>query len=335
MPTFYVSEQIHPDAVAELARMGQVHLGYGDHAVAYTDIADTVDAVLLRAEIFDADKISNSPNLTIIARHGVGTNNVDIAAATAASVWVTTTPGSNSRAVAEHVFALLLSLARKTPTAAHGTAAGGWATLKPTLTGFELGGRVLGLLGFGNIAVTVSEIARGFGMWVLVADPYVAGTDIEARGCVPVTLDQLITDADILSLHLPLTDGTRNLFDASTIARMRPGAILLNTARGGLIDEQALLDALDDGRLGGAALDVLDGETADPKDPIAHSPRIAEYLAAHDNLIVTPHVGGQTTESLRNAGAGAVQCIRQALAGDIPDNAVNSITPAAPPLPVS
>ncbi|PQP20835.1 NAD(P)-dependent oxidoreductase [Rhodococcus opacus] len=330
MPTFYVSEQIHSDAVAELSRMGQVHLGYGDVAVAYTDIADTVDAVLLRAEIFDADKIRNSRNLKIIARHGVGTDNVDIDVATAASVWVTTTPGSNSRAVAEHVFALLLSLARKTPAAAAGTAAGEWAALKPHLTGFELGGRVLGLLGFGNIAVTVSEIARGFGMRVLVADPYVADTDIEARGCVPVTLDQLITDADIISLHLPLTVDTRNLFDAPTIARMRPGAILLNTARGGLVDEQALLDALDDGRLGGAGLDVLDGESDDPKTPLAHSLRIAEYLAANDNLIVTPHVGGQTEESLRNAGSGAVQCIRQALAGDTPDNAVNSITPAQP-----
>ena len=330
MHTFYVSEQIHPDAVTELSRMGQVHLGYGEDAVAYTDIADTVDAVLLRAEIFDADKIRSSRNLKIIARHGVGTDNVDIEAATAASVWVTTTPGSNSRAVAEHVFALLLSLARKTPAAAAGTAAGEWAALKPNLTGFELGGRVLGLLGFGNIAATVAEIARGFGMRVLVADPYVADTDIEARGCIPVTLDQLITDADIISLHLPLTVDTRHLFDASTIGRMRPGAILLNTARGGLVDEQALLDALTDGRLGGAAFDVLDGESADPKAPLAHSPRIAEYLAAHDNLIVTPHIGGQTGESLRNAGSGAVQCIRQALAGTIPDNAVNSITPAQP-----
>ncbi|NDV06813.1 hydroxyacid dehydrogenase [Rhodococcus sp. IEGM 248] len=330
MHTFYVSEQIHPDAVAELDRLGQVHLGYGDDAVAYTDIAVTVDAVLLRAEIFDADKISNSPNLTIIARHGVGTDNVDIDAATAASVWVTTTPGSNSRAVAEHVFALLLSLARKTPAAARGTAAGGWAALKPNLTGFELGGRVLGLLGFGNIAATVAEIARGFGMRVLVADPYVADTDIEARGCIPVTFDQLITDADIISLHLPLTVDTRHLFDAPTIGRMRPGAILLNTARGGLVDEQALLDALTDGRLGGAGFDVLEGESADPKNPIAHSPRIAEYLVAHDNLIVTPHIAGQTGESLSNAGSGAVQCIRQALAGDVPDNAVNSITPAQP-----
>ncbi|WP_064257619.1 hydroxyacid dehydrogenase [Rhodococcus sp. D-6] len=326
MYTLYVTEPIHPDAVTALATLGTVHLGYGDNAVPYSDIQDQVEGVVLRADTFDADKIAASPNLKIIARHGVGTDNVDIPAATAASVWVTTTPGSNSRAVAEHVFTLLLALARKTPTAANGTTAGGWGDLKPTLTGFELGGRTLGMLGFGNIATNVADIARGFGMQVLVSDPFVADSDIEQRGCVPVTAEQLITDADIISLHLPLTGETRHLFDADTFARMRPGAVLINTARGGLIDENALLDALAQGHLAAAGLDVLEGEAADPKNPFAHSPRLAKYLASHDNLIVTPHIAGQTDESLRNAGLAVARSILQALTGRVPDHAVNAIT---------
>ncbi|KIQ18419.1 hydroxyacid dehydrogenase, partial [Rhodococcus sp. MEB064] len=141
MHNFYVSDPIHPDALTELSELGRVHLGYGDKAVRYTDICGDVDAVLLRAETFTRDMIAASPKLTIIARHGVGTDNVDLDAAAEHRVWVTTTPGSNSRAVAEHVFALLLSVARRTPTASAGVAAGQWAELKPSLNGVELGGR--------------------------------------------------------------------------------------------------------------------------------------------------------------------------------------------------
>ena len=175
MPTFYVSDEIHTDVLAELSALGQVHLGYGPDAVRYQDVRDGIDAVLLRAERFDREKIDSSPRLRIIARHGVGTDNVDIDAATDAGVWVTTTPGSNSRAVAEHVFALLLSLARKVPYGAAQTTSGQWASAKPHMNGFELHGRTLGLLGFGNIARMVAGIAQGFGMHVLVHDPFVAG----------------------------------------------------------------------------------------------------------------------------------------------------------------
>src|SRR3712207_3101603 len=169
--SIYVSDPVHDDVLAELRQIGEVHLGYGPAAVTFTQIQHTVAAVMLRGEVFDRGKIANSPQLRIIARHGVGFDNVDLDAATDAGVWVTTTPGRNSRAVAEHVFALALTLARRIPTAAGRTRAGCWSEGKAQLTGFELHGRTLGLLGLGSIGSLVLQIARGFGMQVLVSDP--------------------------------------------------------------------------------------------------------------------------------------------------------------------
>lgn len=323
MTTIYVSDPIHPDVLAELSALGRVHLGYGATAVDYTEISHEVEAVLLRAERFDATKIAASPKLRIIARHGVGTDNVDIDAATTAGIWVTTTPGSNSRAVAEHVFALLLSLARRTPYGATGTAAGAWAELKPQINGFELHGRTLGLLGFGNIARMVATIAHGFGMNVIAHDPYVEPAAIAATGARPATAQEAIAGADVLSLHLPLTTGTRHLIDATALASMKPGAVLINTSRGGLVDEAALAQALIDGHLAGAGLDVLEGESVDMKNPQPHS---GIDVARVPNLLVTPHVAGQTAEAFLAAGTDALAAIGQVLAGDRPAKAINNVT---------
>ncbi|GGG61705.1 hypothetical protein GCM10011374_26000 [Kocuria dechangensis] len=323
MTTIYVSDPVHPEVLEELSTLGRVHLGYGETAVDYTEVSHEVEAVLLRAERFDAAKIAASPRLRIIARHGVGTDNVDIDAATAAGVWVSTTPGSNSQAVAEHVFALLLSLARRTPYGATGTAAGAWAELKPQMNGFELHGRTLGLLGFGSIARMVATIAAGFGMHVIAHDPYVEDAAITATGARPATAEEVIAAADVLSLHLPLTDRTRHLLDADALASMKPGAVLINTSRGGLVDEAALAQALTAGRLTGAGLDVLEGESVDMKNPLPHS---VIDVAQVPNLLVTPHVAGQTAEAFLAAGTGALAAIRQALTGDRPATAINDAT---------
>lgn len=327
MYTFYVSDPIHPGALAELGKMGDVHLGFGPDAVQYTAVREDVDAVLLRAETFSSEVIAASPKLKIIARHGVGTDNVDIDAATAHGIWVTTTPGSNSRAVAEHVFALLLSLARRTPTATNGVAAGGWTDLKPQLNGFELGGRTLGLLGFGNIARIVADIAHGFGMTVNVSDPFLTEKAVAQAGARLVSLDDLIENSDVISLHVPLTDSTAHMIDESALRRMRPGAFLINTSRGGLIDEAALATVLADGHLGGAALDVLSGESIDMKDPLPYT-ALAEQLDTLPNLIITPHVAGQTDKAFEAAGYGAVECIRQVLSNRTPAHAVNDLPTA-------
>lgn len=323
MPTFYVSDPIHPKALAQLRELGTVHCHFGPDAVAFESIAGHVDAVLLRAETFDADKIAAAPGLKIIARHGAGTDNVDIGAATAARIWVTTTPGANSNAVAEHVFALTMELARSTARASAGTAAGQWSSLKPDLNGFELRGRSLGLVGFGRIARLVCGIAHGFGMTVVAFDPHIEPAAIRQAGAVPMELPALLRQADVISLHAPLTVDTRHLINRDVLANLRPGAVIINTSRGELIDEVALLEALNHGPLRGAAIDVIEGESIDMREPLQHS-FLCDHLARPD-LIVTPHIAGQTEEAFLTAGAAAVACIRQVLDGRTPDNAVNHV----------
>ena len=323
MTAIYVSDPVHSDVLSGLAETGNVYLGYGPQAVRYDDVRDEIDAVMLRTETFTAEMITGSPKLKIIARHGVGSDNVDIPAATEHGVWVTVTPGQNSQAVAEHVFALALALSRKVVTAATATSGGSWSTAKAGLVGSELSGKTLGLYGLGSIGTRVAKIAGGFGMEVIVTDPYLTGDQVTQAGGRKVDLDELLTTSDVISLHIPLTAATRHTINADAITAMRPGTLLINTARGGLIDEQALIDALRSGHLGGAALDVLDAENVDMKDPLPHNQL---PLDAFDTLIVTPHVAGQTNESLRNVGDAALTCIRQALAGHTPNHALNSIT---------
>jgi D-3-phosphoglycerate dehydrogenase / 2-oxoglutarate reductase len=320
MPVIFVSSPIHEDVLKELRNLGTVFSGYGPDAVSYDDVKGEVEAVLLRSGTFTARMIDGSPKLRIIARHGVGPDTVDIPAATARNVWVTNTPGANSRAVAEHVFALVLCLCRKVQTASARTRNGDWSGDRMTLTGIELNGRTIGLLGLGNIGRHVARIAEGFGMTVLVTDP--ALRQESAPGLRLVPFDELVRESDILSLHLPLLPSTRNIIDAAVFGRMKDHAILVNTARGGLIDESALVDALRNGRLGGAALDVLDAENADMTDPLPHN-RIP--LAEFPNLIVTPHVGGQTQEALIRVGHIATDAIRCVLGGGRPDCAVNDV----------
>lgn len=326
MPVIYVSDPIDPDVLTDLQLRADVHLGYGETAVSYLDIAAQVEAVLLRGETFGRDKIEASPRLRIIARHGVGTDNVDIEAATEHSIWVTTTPGSNSRAVAEHVFALALALTRHVVFGARATQSGQWAEAKPHMQGFELSGRTLGLIGFGSVARIVHQIGDALGMQTLVCDPFLRPAQIEEAGAHPASLDRLISASDVLSVHVPLTQETAGLLGAEQLDSMKPHAILINTSRGGVIDESALAEALEQKKLGGAALDVLEGESIDMRHPIGHSPIAARDLS---NLLVTPHVAGQTDEAFTAAGRGAYRSIEQALRGETPDFPANRPAAAA------
>lgn len=324
MPTYYISDPVHHRVLDDLRERGRVHLGFGLTPTDYMSVAAEVDAVLLRAERFDSAKISASPNLRIIARHGVGIDNVDVDAATAAGIWVTNTPGSNSRAVAEHVFALLLSLARHTPFGGYETASGRWFEAKSQMNGFELNSKTLGLMGFGSIARLVHGIARGFGMAVLVHDPFVDPSEIEATGAIAAGVETVISDSDVVSLHIPLTKETRHIIDASALEAMKSGAILINTSRGGLVDERDLVNALNAGSIAGAGLDVLEAESVDMKSPLAH---LQWEIAQVPNLLVTPHVAGQSDEAFLAAGTQALSVIDQVLSGSSPDSSVNS--PAA------
>lgn len=321
MTTIYISDPIHPDVLTDIQATANVHLGYGPTRVDYLSVSETIDAVILRAENFTREIIEASPRLKIIARHGVGTNNVDIDAATEHSIWVTTTPGANSNAVAEHVFALLLTQGRKICAAAERVRAGNWSESKADLIGFELSGRTVGIIGFGAIGKRVAAIAKGFGMQTLVADPVASTADAVAAGADLVELDTLYDGADIITLHAPLLPGTRHMIGARELRLMKNTAVLINTSRGGLIDEDALIDALTEGQIAGAALDVLEAESIDMKDPLIHT-RVP--LKKVPNLIVTPHIAGQTQEAFLEAGTKSWAEVKAVLAGNTPSFPVNA-----------
>ncbi|MCO8170890.1 hydroxyacid dehydrogenase [Pseudomonas sp. 21LCFQ02] len=322
MPLIYVTSPIHPDVLKALSKVGRVKLGYGPNAVSYGDIQSQVDAVFLRGGHFSAAMIAASANLRIIARHGAGYDNVDHEAAAELGVWVTNTPGENRRSVVEHVFALLLGLSRKIQLATDQTRQGIWAADRLSLTGIELEGRTLGLVGFGDIGRHVAPVAEAFGMRVLATDPaYDSSADKRL-----VSFDTLLAEADVVSLHVPLQVSTQNLIGGLEIEKMKTGAILINTSRGGVIDEAAVADALRSGKLGGVGVDVLAAENTDMIAPFSCNTFPVSELP---NLLVTPHVAGQTNESLLRVGMSAAEAIAAVLRGEAPQHPVNKPLPRA------
>lgn len=232
--------------------------------------------------------LAAAPGLVVVGRLGVGLDNIDLPACRARHIEVIPATGANALAVAEYVIATAMVLLRGAYLSSAEVAAGNWP--RPRLSGGrEIGGKTLGLVGFGGIGRLTARLAQALGMHVLAHDPLVAPDDaLWARHDVaPRDIDALLAEADVVSLHVPLTDATRGLMDPARIARMKPGAVLINTARGGIVNEPALADALHEGRLAGAALDVFDREPLPAGSPLAGTP----------NLILTPHIGGVTRES--------------------------------------
>lgn len=256
------------------------------------------------------------PGLRVIARYGAGTDNVDVAAATERGIVVCNTPGANDVAVAELTLALMLALARHIPAAHDGVRQGRWE--RPV--GMELRGKELGLIGAGRIGLEVARLARAVGMTVTYCDP-VRRPDAEARlGLRFAPLDEVLAQADVVSVHVPLTPATRHLIGARELSLMRPGALLINTSRGGVVDEGALLAALNEGRLAGAALDVFAEEPPAPTHP----------LVGHPKVIHTPHLGARTREAVARMAQGAVAAVLDVLAGRRPQHVVNpEVYPAA------
>lgn len=264
-----------------------------------------VDAVVVRTAPLSAEAIAAAPRLRVIAKHGVGYDNIDLPAATARGIPVTVTATANATSVAEFAFAQMLALAKHAALMDAAVRAGDWAA-RHRLVPIELAGRTLAIVGFGRIGSRVARRALAFEMRVLVHDPYASETAIRAAGCEPArSLDAALAEADILSLHCPLTAETRGLIDRDRLARLRPGALLVNTARGGLVDEAALGEALRSGRLAGAALDVMVREPLPGDDP----------LLAVPNLLLSPHVAGVTAESARRMALEAAENVAAGLAG--------------------
>jgi D-3-phosphoglycerate dehydrogenase / 2-oxoglutarate reductase len=309
----WIPRPVADAAVSALRAQGEVALGYGRDAVEYPAIAPRTTGVLLRTAEFRRRDMDLAPNLRIIARHGVGFDTVDIDTATERGIVVTITGEANADSVAEHVFALLFAVARNITTADRAVRDGSWSTARSTLTGIELRGRTLGLLGCGSIGRRVAGIAAALGMFVAVTDPALSEADAATINVNLVGKDELLTRSNVLSLHLPLTPGTDRIIDRAALAALPPGAILINTARGGLVDERALLEQLDSGHLGGAGLDVLDTEPPAPGDP----------LASHPRAVCSPHIGGQTADALQRVALDAAQSILTAYRGEIPTKAVN------------
>lgn len=258
-----------------------------DRAALEAAVADAAALIVRNRTQVDRALLDAAPGLRVVGRLGVGLDNIDLAACRARGVAVRPATGANTVSVAEYVLATALILLRGAYGASDRVAAGAWP--RSALIGGEAAGRCLGLWGYGGIARAVAERARAFGMRVIAHDPYLAADDPAWAQVRRVGTEALLAEADVLSLHLPLTDETRNLIDAAALARMRPGAILINTARGGIVDEMAAVAALKAGRLGGAALDVFAGEPLDAAT--------GARFAGVPNLILTPHIAGVTAEA--------------------------------------
>ena len=259
------------------------------------------DAILSRQGPVTAAAMHAAPGLRVIARHGVGVDDVDVAEAQRRGIIVTRAPGSNTQAVAEHTLALLLALAKDLPLLSSQVAGGGWRRAETKVR--DVAGLRLGLVGCGAIGQAVSRLATAFGMSVAAYDP---GRRDDSGIARVATLPELLARSDILSLHLPLLPATRHLIGAAELAALPLGAIVLNTSRGGLIDEAALHIALETGRLTGAGLDVFEDEPPPNDHPLRRHPRV----------ICTPHVAGVTDGSLVNMGVMAAECIIAVMGGD-------------------
>ncbi|PKQ34726.1 MAG: hydroxyacid dehydrogenase [Actinobacteria bacterium HGW-Actinobacteria-11] len=249
-----------------------------------------------------------APKLKVVARYGVGTESVDLGAARDRGIPVTNTPGANADAVADHAVGLMLAALRFIPDGDRRVRTGDWGVRR----GRELGAATVGIVGFGRIGQGVAARLSGFGPRVLAADPFLPDEVVRARGAEPASLDDLFRTADVITLHAP---GGQQLVDAERLTGMRPGTVLINTARGDLIDEAAVAQALRDGTLAGYAADTLDGDTA-----AHHSPLLAPDLA--DRVIVTPHLGAQTTQAVDNMGALSLADVIAILSGSDPAHPV-------------
>ncbi|MDR1187702.1 MAG: phosphoglycerate dehydrogenase [Bifidobacteriaceae bacterium] len=309
----------------DIAEKGKRFLRRAGHEVVVGDGADPAtilrqgrhaDAVILRLSPFGADLIEQLPNLRVIARHGVGYDNVDVAAATRHGVWVTNTPWANASSVAETALTLLLTLAKRVVENADQMRDGNFYW-KNTHMGVDVAGKKVGIVGYGKIGRELAAKLSGLGVEILVHDPHV---DEVAHGS-PVGIDQLLRESDFVSLHLPAGPETDGSFGAAAFAAMKSTACLINLARGSIVDQPALAAAIREGQIAGAALDVFQTEPPSPDDP----------LFGLENVLLTPHIASNTVETMERMALHAAQEVDRVLAGDAPSWPVNTPEPSVRP----
>jgi D-3-phosphoglycerate dehydrogenase len=314
-PVVAVSDSVFPnlnparEVLSSIA--AQLLLAEASTPQAIMQVARDADALLVTYAKVTAEMIGEMTRCRIIARFGIGVDNVDIAAATSAGIVVTRVPDYCIDEVSDHTMALLLALARKIPFANSRAHAGRWE-MPAVVPIHRLRGSVLGLVGFGRIPQFVAPKAKAFGLRVISYDPFVSEETMKRAGVEKVDFSELVTVSDHISIHTPLVPETHHLFNADVFRRMKPTAHLINTARGSVVDEVALAQALDQGQLAGAALDVLSQE------PPSTSP-----LFGRDSVILTPHMSFYSAESLLDLQCKAAEEVARVLTGEAPRNPLN------------
>jgi D-3-phosphoglycerate dehydrogenase / 2-oxoglutarate reductase len=314
-PKVLIADNISPRGAEELTRDDALEVATktGLSEADLIKIIPDCHAVIVRSETkITAEVLKAGKNLRAVGRAGVGVDNIDVETATRRGIVVLNAPGGNTVSTAEHAFSLLLSVARKIPQADASVRSGSWS--RTNFQGVELYDKVLGIIGMGRIGSELSRRAIAFGMRVLAYDPYLSATRARSLQVQLVDeLDDVLTSADFISLHTPLTDETRHLLDSARLKKAKRGVRIINCARGGLIDEMALVNALRDGHVAVAALDVFETEPLPADSP----------LRQERNLVLTPHLGASTAEAQESVGIEIAQSIRAALLDGTIRNAVN------------
>src|SRR6478735_4841880 len=310
-PVVLIAEELSPATVEALGPDFEIRSCNGaDRAELLPAIAD-VDAILIRsATKVDAEAIAAAKKLKVVARAGVGLDNVDVKAATQAGVMVVNAPTSNIVSAAELAVGLLLASARNIPQADAALKNGEWKRSK--YTGVEVTEKTVGVVGLGRIGVLAAQRLSAFGVELIAYDPYVQPARAAQIGVRLVSLEELLRESDFITVHLPKTPETINLIDADALKLVKPSVHIINAARGGIVNEEALFDALKEGRVAGAGLDVY------TKEPMTDSP-----LFTLDNVVVLPHLGASTDEAQEKAGIAVAKSVRLALGGELVPDAVN------------
>ena len=293
--------------LSKLAAAGLRYIELPDHAPERFAAVGEADAIIVRMTPIDEELLAAAPRLRIVSRHGVGYDTVDVNALTRRGIPLTVTGDVNSGAVAEHTLALILALAKRIPVYDAATRKGQFA-IRDTFSTVELTGRTILLLGYGRIGRKVAALAAAFGMRVLIYDPFVKAEDVAQSGfSVAPELLPALGKADFVTVHLPKSPETTHLINATALSAMRRDAFLVNVARGGLVDEQALAEALDEGRIAGAALDVFETEPPAPSNP----------LLACENAVLSPHSAAFTRECVDRMAVASAENVIAYFAGNL------------------
>ena len=299
-----IPDQLDESGLAILTSAAQVNERDGISPADLLELISEYDALIVRSRTqVDAEMFSAAANLKVVGRAGVGVDNIDLAAANLHNVTVVNSPSATTQAVAEHVLALLFSLSRSIPAADGLMKSGLWH--KNQFMGVEVQGKVLGIIGMGNIGSAVAQKTKSLGMEVLGYDPLIPDEEIQRRGAKPESLQDVYAQSDFISIHAPLSAETRGMIDGESFGAMKRGIRLICTARGGIIDETALLSALESGQVAGAALDVF-----------AKEPPGLSALVSHSRVIATPHIAAQTAEAQARAAVDIATEVLAALRGE-------------------